>query len=245
LARGERDWLAVRRKIAFIHQFPPEWPGRVGINLKYIAAVYGTFGLENSALVEWYIERFGLARHLDYSFKELSGGYRMRYELVKALISNPGILVLDEPLAALDIDARQKFLHGLRAIADSVSDSIPVVISSQHIYEIEAIADNLLVLDNGAILYSGPVQAVGSQLEYLYFELTTPLPFDEVNGRITEHDLTIIERCFDGYVIQAPRLQGDKITFDLLYQLFSDHLIGIRNVTNSARRLLTSRSPDQ
>jgi ABC-2 type transport system ATP-binding protein len=241
LARGEHDWSVIRRKIAYIPQLASKWPGPVGLNLTYTAAVFGKRGLDNANLVNWYIDRFELRQYLNHSFDELSGGYRMRYELVKALISSPSLIIMDEPLAPLDVDARHKFLRGLRAIAYSLTDSIPIIISSQHIDEVEAIADYLIVLDNGKLAYTGPADAVALKSQYLYFEIATPLSFDSIKTSIGAHNLSIVERTIDGYVIRASKSSDDLAIFDLLCELFRGSLIGIRNVSNSARKFFTKR----
>ncbi len=91
------------------------------------------------------LARYGLQEYQNAQWDEISGGYKIRFELARALVAQPKLLLLDEPLAYLDVITRQRFLIDLRAIASSLENPIPIVVTSQHLYEIEAIADQLVI----------------------------------------------------------------------------------------------------
>ena len=129
-------------------------------------------GRRNRELIDWHIERYGLAQYEDAIWDEISGGYKIRFELVRALISTPRLLVLDEPLAYLDVMARQEFLRNLSAVATSLEAPVPTIITSQHIYEIEAVADQMILLDDGKCLYAGPQAEIGSHVPSRMIEIT-------------------------------------------------------------------------
>jgi ABC-2 type transport system ATP-binding protein len=99
----------------------------------------------------------------------LSGGQKAQLALTIALARRPGLLVLDEPLAALDPLARHDFIESLRS--EVAAEGISVVLSSHVVAELEQIADYLVVLGRGAVLGSGEVSALvaahGMSLEKL------------------------------------------------------------------------------
>jgi ABC-type multidrug transport system ATPase subunit len=206
------------------------------MNLHFAAAAHGIRGRRNRDLVEWHIERYGLSEYRRTSWKALSGGYRLRFELVKALVSNPRLLVLDEPLASLDIIARQDFLRDLRAIAYSVSCPIPILITSQHIYEIDAIADQVIVLDSGKCLFMGSLSEMEQQSTSRFFEVNTSLSRRLIQQRVRRIGMTIRNAMSDGYIIECSKdIHREHALASLTSTLGSD-MLGIRDITGSSRR---------
>ncbi|MCY1059396.1 ABC transporter ATP-binding protein [Nannocystis sp. SCPEA4] len=150
------DWLAIRSQIAFVPQRLPFWRGRVADNLHAWATACGLRGSENVDIVDFYLERLGLTRSRNAHLGELSLGFQTRFALARALVGRPRLLLLDEPLAALDIRSQQRFLQDLRDIVSSGSLRQGAVISSQQIPEVEAIADDMLGLrDGGSVWFHG------------------------------------------------------------------------------------------
>jgi ABC-2 type transport system ATP-binding protein len=236
LSRDSGSWSQVVRQIAYIPQFPGKWGGTVRTNLSYIAAEYGSRGSRNKQLVDWYIERYGLAEYQKSGWAELSGGFRMRYELARALVSRPKLLVLDEPLASLDVLAQQEFLKNLRAIAYSLEQPVPIIITSQHLYEVEAIADQMIVLDGGNSLYCGTLEDLRKDSPVRLFELNTFASKRTVQGFLKKQQISVVETTVDGYIVSCPVDVPSNAAMGYMIGAFGDQLIGIREITGSSRR---------
>jgi molybdate transport system ATP-binding protein len=78
--------------------------------------------------------------------------------LARALMSSPGLLLLDEPLAALDLSLRRRIVPCLRRIRDELG--VPMAYVSHDAAEVRAIADHVIVLDRGRTVASGSPDTV-------------------------------------------------------------------------------------
>jgi molybdate transport system ATP-binding protein len=95
---------------------------------------------------------------IDRRVDQLSGGERQRIALGRALMSGPSLLLLDEPLAAVDVPLRRRILPYLQRIRDEMQ--LPIVYVSHDREEVERLADEVLVLDAGRVVAAGRPEAV-------------------------------------------------------------------------------------
>jgi molybdate transport system ATP-binding protein len=98
-------------------------------------------------------------RLLDRRVTDLSGGERQRVALGRALMSGPSILLLDEPLAAVDVPLRRRILPYLQRVRDEVR--IPIVYVSHDREEVEELADVVVLVEDGKVV--GVDQVTGFQ----------------------------------------------------------------------------------
>ena len=89
---------------------------------------------------------------LDRRIQQLSGGERQRVALARALMSAPDVLLLDEPLAAVDIERRRRILPYLERVRDDLA--VPIVYVTHDVEEIRRIADHVVTLEDGGVISS-------------------------------------------------------------------------------------------
>jgi molybdate transport system ATP-binding protein len=102
----------------------------------------------------------GLEALLDRSPRHLSGGERQRVAIGRALLSQPKLLLMDEPLSALDRYTKDEILPFLERLHESLS--LPVVYVSHDMTEVERLADHLVLMESGHVVASGPLIALQS-----------------------------------------------------------------------------------
>lgn len=147
------SYYSIKHQVAFIPQRIPRWYGLLKDNLHFSAAIAGVHAEENELMVDFMLERLGLGAYANFTWNQISSGYRTRFEIARVLLQKPSLLILDEPLANLDINAQQTILTDLRFMAKSIKHPMGVVLSSQQLHEVEKIADNVLFIKRGSCLF--------------------------------------------------------------------------------------------
>ena len=117
----------------------------------------GTIGFDET------VELLGLARLLDRAPHNLSGGERQRVAMGRALLSQPRLLLMDEPLSALDRETRDEILPFLERLHETLA--IPVLYVTHDISEVERLADHLVLLRDGEVTAAGPLGDVQSDID--------------------------------------------------------------------------------
>jgi molybdate transport system ATP-binding protein len=111
----------------------------------------------------WLVRELGLEALLDRSPPSLSGGERQRVAIGQALLAQPRLLLLDEPLAALDVARKGDLLACLERLRDEIA--IPMIYVSHAIDEVARLADHVVVLEGGRIAGSGPIGEALARLD--------------------------------------------------------------------------------
>lgn len=108
-------------------------------------------------------ELLGIGHLLDRHPQHLSGGERQRVGIARALLTSPRLLLLDEPLAALDTRRKNEILPYLQRLHDELD--IPVLYVSHSQDEVARLADHIVLLDAGRVLASGPIGETLARLD--------------------------------------------------------------------------------
>jgi len=231
-----KDHYDLRTKLVYIPQRTDTWRGSMFENLVFTAAMYGYSPEENHLVVQLTIARLGLRKYRNHKWKDLSSGYKMRFELARMLLRKPKVLLIDEPLANLDILAQQTVLEDFRAIAKSPFRPLGIILSSQQLYEVEKASDQVIFLKNGVQknLYDAEAQqthlVIEFESEWSQSTLTTTLS-----------DLGLVSLQFNGGTYIATF--NDAVTAHSFLQLVTERQIPLayfRNISNSTRRFFVS-----
>jgi molybdate transport system ATP-binding protein len=119
---------------------------------------YGLRGARRRERALSALERFGAAHVADARPRELSGGERQRVALARALAIDPRVLLLDEPLAALDPRTRADATRELTAVLRAAQ--VPAVVVTHQFAEASVLADEIAVLDAGRVVQRGTAAAL-------------------------------------------------------------------------------------
>ena len=130
------------------------------------------------------LANLGLGGRLDFLPEKLSGGEKQRVAIARALATSPRILLMDEPLAALDLKRKQEILPYLERLHDELE--IPLLYVSHAPDEVAHLADHLVVLEQGRALASGP-------LSETLVRLDLPIRLGEDAGVVLEGEVAELD----------------------------------------------------
>ena len=153
------------------------------------------------------IEVLGLGNLLDRMPASLSGGERQRVALGRALMCDPQLLLMDEPLAALDGPRKAEILPLIERLRDEVK--IPILYVTHDVTEVARLATTLVIVEAGQVATVGPVGTVLSQPELvplLGVQSAGAVLTTKVAGRLLDDGLT--ELVFSGGRLILPGLLG-------------------------------------
>lgn len=159
--RGELTWngspldATMRRRIGYMPEERGLYPRmRVGEQLTYLARLHGVDrAAAQRASREW-VERLGIAGRHDDEVQKLSLGNQQRVQLAAALVSDPDLLILDEPFSGLDPVAVDVMSQVLVERADA---GVPTLFSSHQLDVVERLCDRVIIIRSGRIEADGTV----------------------------------------------------------------------------------------
>ena len=127
--------------------------------------------------------QLGVARLADRTFGTLSEGERKRVQIARALMTDPELLILDEPAAGLDLGGREDLVSTLAVLA--MDEAAPaIVLVSHHVEEIPPGFTHVLMLREGKVTTSGPIERVMTE-EALSETFGMPLRLQQEAGRFS------------------------------------------------------------
>ncbi len=142
------------------------------------------------------VELLGINSLLDHYPAELSGGERQRVAIARALLIRPRLLLMDEPLASLDLARKQEILPYLENLKQELE--LPIFYVSHAPDEVARLTDHLVALDNGKVVATGSLEETLSRLDF-------PIQLGEdvgvvIEATVTERDSRweLAKVCFDG-----------------------------------------------
>src|SRR5208337_1460093 len=150
-----------KRPLGYVFQEASLFPHlSVRRNLLFGAPRRSDGALRQTIAFDEVVDLLGVTPLLDRSPRNLSGGERQRVAIGRALLSQPKLLLMDEPLSALDRATKNEILPFLERLRDRLS--LPVVYITHDIAEVERLADQMVLMQKGRVLASGPLAELQS-----------------------------------------------------------------------------------
>ena len=157
-----KDYRYTRSKIGIAAQeFSVDWFFPIEKLLYYQAGYYGIKKKEAEPMINDLLERLGLSKKRNARLRQLSGGMKRRFQLAKALVHDPDIIILDEPTAGVDVELRRDLWQYLK---DLHKAGKTILLTTHYIEEAELLCENVAIIDEGKILKEGNPKMLTQEL---------------------------------------------------------------------------------
>ncbi len=157
-----KDYRYTRSKIGIAAQeLSVDWFFTIEKLLYFQAGYYGISTEKAKRKVNELLDRLGLDKKRDSRLRQLSGGMKRRFQIAKALVHDPEILILDEPTAGVDVELRHDLWKYLKELHH---EGKTILLTTHYIEEAELLCENVAIIDEGIILKKGSPKKLTKEL---------------------------------------------------------------------------------
>lgn len=190
----------------------------------------GYYGVPREVALErgkYYLEKLGLYNKRFLTARQLSGGMKRRLMIVRALVHEPRLLILDEPTAGVDVELRRSIWHLLEELNASGKT---IILTTHYLEEAEKLCSRLAFIHHGQIVQEGKTNVLLQSLQEETFILDVKMPFNTPPS----HPLYLIKR------LNAAQLEvtlSKTKNLNALFEYLSEKGIIVYSMRNSTNRL--------
>jgi ABC-2 type transport system ATP-binding protein len=204
-----RESLEVRRRIGYLPESVPLYTEmRVAPYLEFVAEVKGVSRSDRRRRVADVMDRCRVADVQNRLIGTLSKGYRQRVGLAQALVSDPEVLILDEPTIGLD----PKQITEIRSLIKSLAGQHTVILSTHILPEVSMVCSGVIIINKGSVVAQGPIDSLVEQIfptARVEVEIVGPPPavrdrIRSISGVLSVEDQMVANGAAR-YVVEAAR----------------------------------------
>lgn len=198
------------------------------------AGYYGVPAKVAKERAEFYFNELGLWDKKEVTVRMLSGGMKRRLMIVRALIHEPKLLILDEPTAGVDIELRRSMWSFLTKL--NRKKGMTIILTTHYLEEAEQLCRNIAIINHGQIIKNSSMKSLLSTLsaETLILDLTAPLT---ATPNLVGYETKLVDNQTLEVVVRK-----DQGINELFKQINEQHIIvgSMRNKSNRLEELFIS-----
>ena len=191
------------------------------------AGYYGVDFKTATEKAESYLKKLGIWDKRNSIVRELSGGQKRRVMIIKALIHEPELLILDEPTAGVDIELRRSLWDFLIDINQA---GTTIILTTHYLEEAENLCRNIAIIDEGQIIENTKMSNLLQQLENQVFSIETNAKLPE-NFSIEGFDTQVLDE--NKFTVIVPK----DVSINELFDKSELRTIKVANMKNQTNRL--------
>ena len=183
--KPERNEVEIKRRIGYVSEEPLIFKSLTPKNLfNFIASIRGLDEERTTDLARGYLESLEAIEYYDQLIATLSHGNKQKLQIIAAILHEPDLLILDEPIAGLDA----KSVRVVKSILEIHTQRGGTVLFSTHIMEIaQDLCDRIGIINKGKMVGIGTIEELRKQADKLGASL------EDVFLRLTEQDISVNE----------------------------------------------------
>ncbi|MDF1645125.1 MAG: ABC transporter ATP-binding protein [Pseudomonadales bacterium] len=190
----------------------------------------GFYGLNRKQAMEkseHYLKKLGLWDKRNEKARFLSGGMKRRLMIVRALVHEPRLLILDEPTAGVDIELRRSMWEFMKEINDA---GTTIILTTHYLEEAESLCRNIAIIDQGQIVKNTDMRSLLTQLSTETFILDVRDDIKDLPALGAYNIQQIDSRCFEVEVEKEQHLNS-------IFSILSEQGIEVISMRNKVNRL--------
>ena len=191
------------------------------------AGFYGIPLKDSKLKTEMTLKRLGLWEKRNEQARSLSGGFKRRLMIAKALIHEPKLLILDEPTAGVDIELRREMWEFLKEIN---AQGTTIILTTHYLEEAEQLCKNIAIIDHGELIENTSMKDLLSRLDVQGFVLDIDNPLDEPPS-IPNFPVTLKDSTTLNVVIRKDQ------SINFLFDQLTAQGINVLSLRNKSNRL--------
>ena len=183
--KPETEEVQIKSRVGYVSEEPLIFKSLTPKDLfNFIASIRSLDAEETSKRAQQYLESLGALEYYEQLIATLSHGNKQKIQIVSAILHDPNLLIMDEPLAGLDA----KSVKVIKEILDIHIENGGAVLFSTHIMEIaEVLCDRIAIMNRGKLVGIGTMEELRQQADKLGANL------EDVFLRLTEQDVSVNE----------------------------------------------------
>ena len=173
------------------------------------------------------MQRAGVTDFASRTVRKCSGGQQQRLRFAMALVSDPALLVLDEPTTGMDVEGRRSFWEAIHADA---AHGRTIIFATHYLEEADAFADRIILMRHGRIIADGTAAEIRTSVSGRSLRATLTCTAEQIRSALT--DLQARGRVYDVEVLGSALTLNSTDTDAVAALLLSDHLAKDLEITS-------------
>lgn len=183
--------------------------------LMYFGKLRGMSKKDINSSIEYWLERLKVTEYRNYTPEKLSKGNQQKVQLISAVLHDPELLILDEPLSGLDPVNTDLFKE---VIQELIAKGKYIIMSSHNMHSIESYCENLMILKKGSTVLQGNLREIKAGYGRTHLSIHCE---EDITSFVNQHNLEILDRTAQGFEI---RISDEAQSFSLLQQLLNSNI---------------------
>lgn len=238
----QKNPLEVKQKLGYLPETPPVYQDMTVVNyLRYVADLKKVPRKDKPKNIESVLESLKLTEVKNRLIQNLSKGFRQRVGIAQALVSNPEILVLDEPTVGLDPTQVAEF----REIIKSLKGTRTIILSTHILQEVQASCERVIIINKGEIVAQNTIEELttmasstnlgSSELASVKIILKVSRPSQEFKNLLMKQDyIKSVDFSLKNYMIIC---ENSEQHFESIVRLVLEEKVGLQEFKKDALRL--------